>query len=288
MREESKGALFVISSMMIFGSMGIFVRSLNVPLQVIIFFSFLVPPIVLFIFFLFKDKKALLVRKYIGIIVITGILNIATNYFYFEAYIKTTISNAVLTHYTAPIFVALFAPLFLKEKIQRNTLYALLISIIGIVIITYKDFSLSSSDLEGILYGLASGITYGLLIIAIKFLSGYFSIFTIHIYQSFAGAFIISPFFVSSSFLLSRDTVYLLILFAIIFGIAGPLTYFSGIKRMKSQHASILAYSEIIFAIIFAFVFFKELPLFSSIIGGMMIILAGIIVLRGEKNAKKA
>ncbi|GAI06661.1 unnamed protein product, partial [marine sediment metagenome] len=44
------------------------------------------------------------------------------------------IANAVLLNYTAPIFVALLAPLFLKEKLEKSTLLALAISVAGIVV----------------------------------------------------------------------------------------------------------------------------------------------------------
>src|SRR3989344_7164323 len=132
MKQTLKGAIFVIAATLIFGLMGIFVRSLDMPSQVIVFFSFLTPAVVLFFFFLLNGKPLIVAKRYIWIVAALGAFNILNNFFYFQAYVNTTISNAVLTHYTAPIFVALLAPLVLKERLEKITIAALVISIIGL------------------------------------------------------------------------------------------------------------------------------------------------------------
>ncbi|TAL22864.1 MAG: EamA/RhaT family transporter, partial [Nitrospirae bacterium] len=51
--------------------------------------------------------------KYPMLLGVVGLLNTFTYYYAFK---YTSIANAVLTHYTAPVIVAFLAPLFLKEK----------------------------------------------------------------------------------------------------------------------------------------------------------------------------
>lgn len=282
MKETLKGAVFIIAAMAVFGFMGIFIRFLNLPAHVIVFFSFFFTGIILFVFFLIKDRKILFVKKYLLILALMGLFNILNNVFYFQAFANTTISNAVLTHYTAPIFVALLAPIILKEKIEKVTIKALFFSVIGVMLISYSgNFSFYAGEFIGILYGIASGLMYALVIITAKHISKFISIFSINIYQSFFGAMILLPFVAVTKFTLDFSfTIWLLILFALIFGVIATCLHFAGISRVKSQHAGILAYAEILFASFYGFVFFFEMPQLTTVIGGALILFGGYLVIR--------
>ena len=226
--EIKKGALFIIVAMLIFGFMGIFVRFLNLPSFVIVFFNFLFAGLILFFGFLID-------KKYLWLLVLFGLFNVANNFFYFQAFIKTTISNAVFTHYTAPIFVALLAPLLIKEKLERITILGLFLSVIGLVFITNINFSFRSEDFSGIMFGLASGVMYALGIISVKYLSKYMNVTSINVYQSFAGSLILMPFVINTNLNLNFNLFLLLLVFAVLFGIIATLLHFAGIKRVKSQ-----------------------------------------------------
>ena len=56
-----------------------------------------------------------------------------------------------------------------------------------------------------------------------------------------------------------------------------------GIKRVKSQHAGILAYTEPFAATFYAIFFFSEIPSFNTIIGGLLILISGYLIIRREK-----
>ncbi len=283
MKETLKGALFIIAAMLIFGFMGIFVRFLNLPSQTILFFSFLFSGIILFVIFFFKDKSIIFIEGSWKFLFLLVIVNLFNNFFYFQAFINTTISNAVLTHYTAPIFVALLAPFFLKEKIEKITIYSLLVAIIGMLFIAYSDLSLGLSELKGIAYGTASGLMYGLVIITTKHLSNRLSPFSITMYQSFFIALLLSPFVFHTDNNLTSSKIALLLLFAVLFGITATLFIIAGIKRIKSQHVGILAYVEPIAASFYAFILLSEIPGSSTIIGGAFILFSGYLILRRKK-----
>jgi len=289
MKETLKGAFFIIAAMVIFGFTGIFIRFLNLPAHVIVFFSFLFISIALSAFFLIKDRKIFFVKKYLLILALMGLFNILNNFFYFLAFVNTTISNAVLTHYTAPVFVALLAPFILKEKIEKVTIKALLFSVIGVVLISYSgNFSFYAKDFVGILYGTASGLMYALVIITAKHLSKSISIFSINLYHSFFGAMILLPFVAMTEFTLNFSSMlWMLILFALIFGVLATCLHFAGVSKVKSQHAGILAYAEILFASFYGFVFFFEIPSPATIIGGILILFGGYLVIRRRQNEDK-
>jgi len=289
MKETLKGAVFIIAAMAIFGFTGIFIRFIDLPAHVIVFFSFLFISLALSTFFLIKDRKIFFVKKYLLILALMGLFNILNNFFYFLAFVNTTISNAVLTHYTAPVFVALLAPFILKEKIEKVTIKALLFSVIGVVLISYSgNFSFYAKDFVGILYGTASGLMYALVIITAKHLSKSISIFSINLYHSFFGAMILLPFVAMTEFTLNFSSMlWMLILFALIFGVLATCLHFAGVSKVKSQHAGILAYAEILFASFYGFVFFFEIPSPATIIGGILILFGGYLVIRRRQNEDK-
>ncbi len=283
MKDKLKGALLIITSMLIFGFIGIVVRTLKVPSLIVALYNFLFSGAMLFIFFLIKDKSKIIIKnykKYLCPIILLGVFNGIGYFLYLQAFVFTTISNAVLTHYSAPIFVALLAPLLLKERLQKITILALIISTIGLVFISYKDISFNSKDFVGIIYGVASGIMYALIIIYIKFLSKNISIYTIVIYNYFVAVIVLAPFAIKSDFVVSLELLFTLILFALVFGVFAGLLHSFGIKKVKSQDAGILAYVEPLAATIYAIIFFSEFPSLNTIIGGTFILIGGYLVIR--------
>jgi len=235
------------------------------------------------LFFLFKDKSIIFVKKYMWLIILLGLFNLFNNFFFFQAFVNTTISNAVLTHYTAPVFVALLAPFLLKERLEKITIIALIVAIAGLEIISYQNLSFQSDDFIGVAYGTASGLMYALVIILIKHLSRYLSVFTINIYQSLIVALLMAPFVIVSKVSVSINSLFLLLLFALLFGILATLLHMQGIKRVKSQHVGILAYIEPVAATFYAFIFFFEVPSLNTIIGGALILFSGYLILRRGK-----
>jgi drug/metabolite transporter (DMT)-like permease len=283
MKETQKGSLFIILAMSIFGLYGIFIRSINLPSFVIVFYNFLFAAIIMSAYFLVKDKSIFKFKNYFWLLMALSVFAMLNNLFFFKSFQLTTISNAVLTHYTAPIFVAIFAPLFLKEKLEKITLVALLISIVGLILILSNNFSFNDTNFLGIIYGTASGLMYGFVIIILKHLSGKLSIYTINIYMAFIAAAILTPFIITSRVTINTSTWFMLLLIALIFGITATLLHINGVKRVKSQHAGVLAYSEPFTAPIYAFLFFSEIPTFNTIIGGSLVIFSGYLIIRDQK-----
>jgi drug/metabolite transporter (DMT)-like permease len=283
MKETLKGAFLVIGAMLIFALFGIAIRLIDLSSIVLVFFMFLISTLILLAYVLIKDKKILAAKKFIWLLILLGGINILNNFFFFQSFKLTTISNAVLTHYTAPIFVALFAPLFLKEKIEKATLIALGLSIVGILFVVSNNLSFYGKDFAGIMYGTGSGIMYALVIILIKHLSKYLSAFSINIYQSLTGAVLLLPFVIVIQPSISLGTLGILILFALTFGVTATLMYMSGIKRIKSQHAATLSYIEPTAAIAYGFLFFSEIPAWNTIIGGIIILMGSYIIIKREK-----
>src|SRR5258708_5643257 len=92
---------------------------------------------------------------------------------FFAAYTKTSVAIAVLTHYLAPIFVALAAPVVLKERASTSTVTAVALSFSGLVLLLTPWRATGSW--VGAALGAGSAVFYASSVVVNKRLSRAFS-----------------------------------------------------------------------------------------------------------------
>jgi len=287
MNEHLKGGLLIIASMFFFGFIGPFVRWINAPNTVFLFYGGLLGFIILIIYFLFKKRiKELWPPRYKWLILVTVLCAAVQIFTYFEAFKRTTFANTVLPHYTAPIFAAFFAAWFLKEKIDRVTIPALLLSFSGLYLIFFQaGFSLASEHTLGVILALISGIFYGLCIVCNKKLMMVFKPIIIMFYN-YASFIIWIPFIKASEYILTRNQIILIIIYIIIISIPPSLLYLTGVKNVKGQHIGIIGYIEVLIVIVYGYLLFKEIPSWITLVGGALIVISGYMVLRAEAKRR--
>jgi len=287
MNEHLKGGLLIALSMLLFGFIGPFVRWINIPNMVFLFYGGLLAfTILIALFSLKRGLKGLWPAKYKWLLILTSLCVAIQIFTYFEAYKRTTFANTVLLHYTAPIFAALLAPLFLKEKIDRTTILSLMLSFSGVYLIFFQTgFSLTSADTSGVILALISGLFYGISIITNKKLMTIFKPLTIMVYQY--GAFILwIPFIKANEYLIPQKAAVLTVIYILFISLLPSFIYLTGLKYVKGQHIGVIAYIEVIVVIIYGYLFFKEVPSLFTLVGGILILFSGYMVLRAEAKRK--
>ncbi|MBN2642834.1 MAG: EamA family transporter, partial [Victivallales bacterium] len=112
----------VAGALLIWSTWGILIRKLQLEAFDIVFFTalFSLPPLMVA-----NLRRSVPIRKVYAIpqssVFLLFLLTISlllNNYFYFASFNQTSIAIAVFTHYSAPFFVAILAPLLLKEKFE--------------------------------------------------------------------------------------------------------------------------------------------------------------------------
>ncbi len=171
----------IIAAMIVFGSIGIFVRNINLSsleialIRAIIGSLFLVMVgVVLRIKISIKDIKAN------GLLLILSGTSMGLNWVaLFQGYKYTTISNATLGYYLAPIFVIMLSPIVLKEKITLTEVICAFTAMLGLFLII-KTGNDNSSDtynhMLGMIYVIFGATLYATVILInkrIKDLSGF-------------------------------------------------------------------------------------------------------------------
>lgn len=287
MNEHLKGGLLIITSMFLFGFIGPVVRWINIPNPVLLFYSGLLGFVILIGIVLFKKNiRELWPSKYKWLLIITTFFVAIQIFTYFEAYKRTTLANSVLLHYTAPIFAALFAPIFLKERIDKITILSLILSFFGVYLIFFQTgFSLASENTVGIILALISGIAYGICIICQKKLMTIFKPLTLMVYQ-YGGFILWIPLIKANEYVISQRAAILTVVYILFVSLFPTFIYLTGMKYIKGQHIGIISYAEVIAAIIYGCLFFNEIPGLLTLIGGMLILISGYMVLRAEARRR--
>jgi len=198
----------------------------------------------------------------------------------FQAYRYTTIANATLSYYFAPIFVLLLSPIVLEEKLTFKKIAYVCMAMIGLFLILsngQNSLGQSYDHLKGILYGLSGAVLYaGVILInkKIKNLSGYETTMI----QLMVASIVLLPIVIyQNNIIFSQiDLVSWILILAIGIihtGIA-YLLYFSSIKELRGESIAILSFIDPIWAVIIAVVFLKEGMNVYQVIGGSLILVA--------------
>ena len=92
---------------------------------------------------------------------------------------QISVAISTVLHYLMPIYTAILAWLFFKEKFTRAYWISLVIVIIGILLLGIKDIQLASNYITADIIALLSGLFHAIYLIFSEQLSKYLSTFTI-------------------------------------------------------------------------------------------------------------
>lgn len=266
-----------ITAMLIFGTIGLFVKNIELSSSEIALTRGFIGGVTLILATIFFKKKISFeaIKNNLYLLIFSG-LAVGLNWiFLFQGYKYTSISNATLSYYFAPVFVTILAPFILKEKLTLSKFLCVLMALVGMFCIVGVDGINGGSDLIGIAYGLLAAGFYASVILMNKFLKGIDSI-EITVIQLISATITLLPYvlYVEGLGILSVSSAsipYILILGIVHTGIA-YLLYFSSLQRLKGQTIAVLSYIDPVFAIIISAVILKEQLGFLQIIGGVLIL----------------
>jgi drug/metabolite transporter (DMT)-like permease len=278
-----RGALLITAAMLIFSGVGPFVRFVSLPVTVIMCCTSGLAAVLLLCWFMFRgDVGSLNIRGQRRWIVLSAFSLFGNVFCFYQAYRLTTMANAVITHYTAPVFAALLAPILLGEKWERVTGVALIISTAGLILIA-DDVAPGQAHLAGTALGLASGFFYGFSIVLGKKLLRSYRPPVIMLYQCAIIACLALPFALLAPWGLTTGKLLGLCTYALLVCLLAAGLYLRGLRHVEAQHAGILAYSELLFVVLLG-VLLGETPGVSVVAGGFLIAVSGFIILRAESR----
>jgi drug/metabolite transporter, DME family len=239
---------------------------------------------ILLVFALGIQKSSLLriVPKNIGYFALLGALLAATQFTYLFAISKTQVAVAILLQYQAPLVIALYTLIVLREKLAITTVIAIICSLLGCyLVIGAYSLNILSMSKAGVISGLCSAVTFALYTVASESVMRRYSPWTVLCYAFTVAAIILNIIYPPFHALVRSHTLvtWWWVFFVTIFGTTLPFAFYNlGIQRIRPTHASVTATLEPIAAAIISYVFLGEVLELWQIIGAILVIIAIIIL----------
>jgi len=273
--------------MFIWSTWGLLIRWMELPPVVVLFYTSLIAGIVVPVVLKARGDfpEEIFSRQAWQLYAGLALASMLNNLTYFYALGHTTISNAIFTHYTAPVIVAALAPFMIAERLQKVTLISLPIAAAGMAMIVLANggLSLGSAHLPGVLAGTASGVGYAFVIIFSRKLSQLLLHQKAIIVLLWITIIATAPVALSVEYTINMRSGLLLLITGLLHSTTAPLLYFSALRKVLAQHAAILGYIEPLAALPLAFLFLGETPPAAALIGGFLILLSGALVMRAHE-----
>ncbi len=284
MKEESNQArLQFLFAMMIFGTLGIFVRYIDLPSTVIAEARGIIGT--LFLLLVVKVRHSDIswsaIRKNMKILFFSGAA-IGVNWILlFEAYRYTTVSTATLSYYMAPVFVILASPVVVKEKLTTMKCICVAAAFAGMILISGVLTAPGEGvTTYGILLGLGAAAFYAAVMLLNQFLKD-ISAYDMTIMQLGIASVVLLPYMLLmepvGALTWSSTTVIFLLTVGIIHTGVTYTLYFGSMHDLKAQTAAIFSYLDPIVAIILSAFWLQEPMGLPQIVGAVLILVSTLV-----------
>lgn len=277
MKKTFNPQLMMIVSMAIFGTIPLFVRNIPVTSAELALYRAVLAVILIGAFLLVTKQKIPFakIKKEIPLLVVSGVAVGVNWILLFEAYKYTTVSVATLSYYFAPVIVTFICPFLFKEKLSAKQLICFALSTVGLVLITGIGKIGGGKGLIGIAFGLGAAVFYATAVILNKFIKNVDGINRTFL-QFISAIIVLLPYVlvtngVTIGNLNGVGWVNLLIVGFIHTGLTYCM-YFSALKELPGQKASILSYIDPLVAVLISVTVLGESMTAMQVIGGAMIL----------------
>jgi len=211
-------------------------------------------------------------------------------FFYNIAHIS--LGDAMTYSKTSPIFTAIFAFLFLGEKLSLKAWLAVFVGFIGIVFITQPSgIGFTKYDLLGIFSGVGAALAYT----SIRELRNFYDTKAIVLSFMLTGTlgpivlFLIAPYFPTkefdfllAEFVMPEGIVWFYVLGLGLFATISQMLMTKAYGETKAGIVGAVSYTNILFSIIVGVLLGDALPSLSTTIGIVLIVFAGLMVARAK------
>ena len=268
-------------AMTIFGTIGLFVKFIELPSTVIALSRGALGT--LFLLLVLKILKRRIntatVKSNFKHLIIAGVALGLNWIFLFEAYRLTSVATATLAYYMAPIILILLSPILLHERVPVGKWICVICALFGMSLISGVWEGSENVALDGITMGLIAACFYASVVINNKFLKG-LDPYDSSIVQLAVAAIVLLPYvlFTVDFSVLKPDTTTIGLTLAVGIlhtGVAYWL-YFSALPKLEAARIAIFSYIDPAIAILLSVFVLMEPMTTTGVIGAVLILGAAL------------
>ncbi|MCR5566516.1 MAG: DMT family transporter [Clostridiales bacterium] len=279
--------LMFISSMIIFGTIGVFRRYIPASSAFLAFSRGILGGLCILLFLKLKKKDH--TEKIPGSamrgLIVSGAL-IGINWILlFEAYNHTTVAVATLCYYMQPTIVTLLSPLLFRERLTGRKAACAAVAVAGMVLVSGVLEGARGGNLRGVLFGLGAALFYSAVVIMNKRITGVDMYRKTTVQLLSAGAVMIPYLLLTGGFGGGGFTPAAVVLLAVVgivhTGLAYVL-YFGSMDGLRVQTVAILSYIDPVSALLFSALLLREPLSALGVLGAAMILGSAIVSETGK------
>lgn len=267
----------VFVAMAIWGSIGLFVKNIPFSSAQIALVRGFVGFVFILVFSIMTGRKVSVknIKANALILILSGIALGLNWILLFQSYKYTSISNATICYYFAPVIIMMLSPLILKEALNVIKAVCIIVALIGLGCIAGVSKGTGIHDMIGILFGLGAALLYATVVFLNKKLSNITGIESAML-QLGISAIALFPYVMLNKGIgvihTSARSIVLLLLVGVIHTGVGFLIYFSALQKLTAQSVATLSYIDPVVAILLSAIIFKERMSVVQIFGGILIL----------------
>ena len=277
-RNDKRALGIFISSMLIFGTVGVLRRYIPLSSALLAFSRGILGGLFLLVFVRIRKKGRgeKLSGQVLLRLIITGIM-IGINWILlFEAYNHTTVAIATLCYYMEPTIVILSAPFLFRERLTPKKTVCAALSIIGMVLVSgVIQEGFGNGNMKGVLLGLGAALFYSGVVIMNKKTPGVDQYQRTTILLLSAGIVMLPYLLLTGGYRIEganvRAVLLLFVLGIVHTGIAYAM-YFGSMEGLKMQTIAVFSYIDPVSALLFSALLLKEPLTVPALIGAVLII----------------
>lgn len=287
MRRNERGPLLMlISSMLIFGTIGVFRRYIPFSSAFLAMVRGLLGGLLVMVWVRLSGRRAglktgRLPGRVTAKLALTGAVMGFNWILLFEAYNRTTVGVATLCYYMEPTIVTLLSPLLFRERLGAKKILCALAAVAGMVLVSgVTEENRAGVNPQGVLLGLGAAVLYSAVVILNKKTPGVDAYQKTTVQLLSAGLVMIPYLLLTGGFPSgpcdARAVILLLVVGVVHTGIAYVL-YFGCMDRLRAQSIAIFSYIDPVSALLFSALLLKE-PLSAAGITGAVLIIGSAII----------
>ena len=280
---DRRSVLMIISSMLIFGTIGVFRRYIPVSSAFLAFSRGLLGGLCILLFLRMKKEKAAekLPRRTLLGLIVSGALMGINWILLFEAYNHTTVAVATLCYYMQPTIVMLLSPLIFREKLTVRKSICAIVAVVGMVLVSgVIGNGGQGSSLRGVLLGLGAAVFYSSVVIMNKLIRGV-DAYQKTTVQLLSAGLVMVPYLLLTGGCSAEGFTPAVIALLLVVGLVHTglayVLYFGSMDGLRVQTVAILSYIDPVSALLFSAVLLREPLTLWGIIGAVMIIGSAIV-----------
>lgn len=228
-------------------------------------------------------RDIIIIRSKPAVVAVRALLGSVTLAMTFAAYSLMPMADTTVFLFTSSLFIPILGVIFLREKVGPYRWSAVIVGFIGVVIMMRPS---SGVYALGMTIALAAAFMQATMSIVLRYLGGHESAETISFYFFVIGTFVTA---LALPFVAVRPTLQEIpLLFGVgLSGAAAQWLYSTAFRNAPAAVISVFNYSSIIWATLFGWLIWNDIPLPTVLAGASVVIASNMFVIWREKRLGK-